>query len=764
MRFIEGTSLKDALLAFHQAEGRQRDAGERSLALRELLSRFVAVCNTVAYAHSRGIVHCDLKPANIMLGKYGETLVIDWGLGRPFGRTDAERASGEDTLMPPATTEDGGTRIGQAKGTPAFMSPEQAAGRWDVVGPASDIYSLGASLYNLLTGQVPFKGTNHAEILQKVQQGDLPRPRHVKPGTQWALEAICLKAMARNPEERYATALELAGDVMNWLADERVRAYRESLADRLGRWRRRHKTAVASATVALVLLIVGAGLGGLLYWKAAEQRRYDNLAFLHATAKGNDEVALDELHAGRFDSAERILSKALLPLANEPALTELRSQLAARLDRARRLARFYQLADEADRLEATQSTRPDFFADSGAEGPCREGLAQLGVFQEEDWWLHLPEDDLLDPQKKELKEDAYHQLILLAAIRGKRGVWQFGNPRAFRPVYEEGMEALNLANRFRPDTFIGTRGEALGLYGIGQGDKVKTFSVAGPETPTDYYFLGLYYLGVALTEEPVGAVGRWGRALIGEASRLFGLNLANPREKAVLYLKIAADRRPRHYWSHCWLAFSLREAGKVEAAEQAYTICVALRPDYPTAYSLRARLLMDQWAVATDTQVKNRFLERALDDYAQVLRIEPNDAAAHNARGFLYNLKGDRERAIGDWSEAINLDPKLAAAFANLASAYRDDRDFDRAFAHYEKALELAPKAAWIFQSRGLAYFQKGLYDQAIADYTRAIDLNSKVPGVYRNRADAFEAKGDAGNARADREKARQLSPKVGPK
>jgi serine/threonine protein kinase len=276
MRFIRGESLHDALQRFHAADGPDREAGARRLAVRQLLSRFLAVCNTIAYAHSRGILHRDLKPQNIMLGQYGETLVVDWGLAKAFSRNEKEHESGEDTLAPTVAEDVEGTRPGQAMGTPAYMSPEQAAGQWERVGPATDIYGLGATLYALLTGRPPFLKTDTRE---SIQLGAFPPPQQVAKEIPRALEAICLKAMSRQPEERYRTAPELAADVEHWLADEPVEAYREPAMLRAGRWLRKHRPLMAglaaAAAVALVSLTVGIWV---VAQKAAAERQAKNEA------------------------------------------------------------------------------------------------------------------------------------------------------------------------------------------------------------------------------------------------------------------------------------------------------------------------------------------------------------------------------------------------------------------------------------------------------------------------------------------------------
>ncbi|MBI1913292.1 MAG: SUMF1/EgtB/PvdO family nonheme iron enzyme [Planctomycetes bacterium] len=267
MRFVKGDSLKDAIAVFHQAEQAGQSASARSLGLRGLLGRFVDVCNAIAYAHSRGVLHRDLKPGNIMLGKYGETLVVDWGLAKVVGQADVEATEGALARSGDSAL----TQTGKALGTPAYMSPEQAAGRLDQLGPHSDVCSLGATLYCLLTGQAPFAEADVGAVLRKVQQGDFRPPRQVNRLVPAALEAVCLKAMALRPQDRYAATKDLADDVERWLADEPVSAYREPLRLRLARWRRRHPALVTGTAALVFTALVGLGVGSLLL--SSEQAR-----------------------------------------------------------------------------------------------------------------------------------------------------------------------------------------------------------------------------------------------------------------------------------------------------------------------------------------------------------------------------------------------------------------------------------------------------------------------------------------------------------
>jgi len=256
MRFIHGRTLAEAAGDYRRKREAQQ-AGPLDLAA--LLNAFVSVCNAVAYAHSRGVIHRDLKPQNVVLGEFGEVIVLDWGLAKLVDRPE--------DVMPLASLapfEDEGhaaTIPGQVLGTPSYMPPEQALGAR--VNHQSDVYGLGAILYEILTGRRPFEGSETRELLRRVVVEVPVRPRELVAATPRALEAICLKALAKEPADRYASATELADEVRRYLADEPVRACRESVAERAGRWMRRHKTWVSGAAI-LLLTVTAATAAGLV--------------------------------------------------------------------------------------------------------------------------------------------------------------------------------------------------------------------------------------------------------------------------------------------------------------------------------------------------------------------------------------------------------------------------------------------------------------------------------------------------------------------
>jgi serine/threonine-protein kinase len=333
MRFIQGTTLKDAIHRFHAQDTPGRDSGQRSLALRQLLGQFVAVCYAVAYAHSRGVVHRDVKPANVLLGPFGETLLVDWGLAKVVGRAEGGTGSAEVTLRP-ATGSELATRAGTALGTPAYMSPEQAAGHLDRIGPASDVYGLGATLYAVLAGHPPVEGRDEGKLLRRVTQGDWPRPSQVAMGVPRVLEAVCLKAMALEPEQRYASAHELAADLERWLADEPVSCYREPAVARLARWGRKHRPAVAGAAALLMTAVVALTVSTVLIRReqqGTEAARQEE-ARQRARAEENGARAQESFRKARqaVDDYLTYVSESKLLDSPLPGLQPLRKDLLTR--------------------------------------------------------------------------------------------------------------------------------------------------------------------------------------------------------------------------------------------------------------------------------------------------------------------------------------------------------------------------------------------------------------------------------------------------
>ncbi len=233
MRFVEGESLQEVVRRFHDKfSSPDSNRGQRVLELRKLVGRIVDVCHTIDYAHSRGILHRDLKPSNILLGKYGETLVVDWGLAKVLG-------GGKQIVYQEIASESekiDSTVTGTPIGTPAYMSPEQAKGRTDDLSPQTDVYSLGVTLYYVLTCRLPHEENSVSGVMNKIQEQSFARPREHCPWLPAPLEAICLKAMSPHREDRYITAAALAEDIERWLANEPVKAHTPTLWEATLRW------------------------------------------------------------------------------------------------------------------------------------------------------------------------------------------------------------------------------------------------------------------------------------------------------------------------------------------------------------------------------------------------------------------------------------------------------------------------------------------------------------------------------------------------
>ena len=344
MRFIQGRTLAEAINEFHEAPD------FTSLKFRKLLQRFVSVCQTIAYAHSQGVIHRDLKPANIMLGNYAETLVVDWGLAKVVGEQPSYQ---HEAQVAADSTDTSLTEAGQLLGTPAYMAPEQARG--EAVGPEADIFALGAVFFKLLTGQPPYQGRSRNEMQANIRACRFPAPRIVQRNVPRALEAACLKAMAAIPERRYGEALELAKDVEQWLADEPVSAYPEPWMERLGRLTRRHRAKLIPVGMFMAFAIVSLSVSTALIvaqQQATEKQRQLAVQNYELSRKQSfDIIALVEASEPEFASVPALHDrrKDLLTTASN-ACQQFLQQEPDDLELQKRAAQIYRFAGNFNRL------------------------------------------------------------------------------------------------------------------------------------------------------------------------------------------------------------------------------------------------------------------------------------------------------------------------------------------------------------------------------------------------------------------------------
>jgi WD40 repeat protein len=406
MPFVRGEDLQRI---FERVRG-----GEPGWTRGRALGVLMRVCEAVGFAHARGVVHRDLKPANVMVGPFGETYVMDWGLARILGRS---ASVGDPPSDPPAAggvsqelrsvRRDAGvdsdpsplsTMEGDVVGTPVYMAPEQAHGWIERVGPQTDVYSIGAMLYQLLTGSRPYLSPGEADSSEAVLRAVKSRgPRSVhalRDDVPPELEAICDRAMARDPAERYATTMELAGDLQAFLEQRVVAAYEAGAGAELRKWVLRNRRFAVSIAAGLVALVAGVVVGSVLFVQSKrneadaleQQGRADTNAARLATELRRSLLAQARLIAvgGRLGSAEEILWRAHLEDPDDPAAAWLLRETYARfpqLAAARTPPISFDLALTPDRSLALLTTLPMTHGDEASllflDGLTGEPLAAL---------------------------------------------------------------------------------------------------------------------------------------------------------------------------------------------------------------------------------------------------------------------------------------------------------------------------------------------------------------------------------------------------
>ena len=233
--------------------GRLDQYAKDNTSLPDLLRVFQKVCEAVAFAHAHGVIHRDLKPENIMVGSFGEVLVMDWGVAKVLASRAQEngdqlKISDETDINARATLplSNGADSVGETAGgvvigTPAYMSPEQVLGKTNLLDERTDVYALGAILYFLIAGRSPFEPTSMTDAREQIVNKAPVRPRYLNPKLPRSIEAMALKALSKQREERYGTAQEMADDVVKFLDGKPVTAYRENIVERTGRWVNQHR-------------------------------------------------------------------------------------------------------------------------------------------------------------------------------------------------------------------------------------------------------------------------------------------------------------------------------------------------------------------------------------------------------------------------------------------------------------------------------------------------------------------------------------------
>lgn len=540
------------------------------------------------YAHSLGVVHRDIKPSNLLLDSRGNVWVADFGLAHLEG----------DTSL---------TMTGDVMGTLRYMSPEQATGRRALVDQRSDVYSLGVTLYELLTLRPAFPQDHKPDLLRAVMFEEPRRPRWLDPSIPRDLETVLLKATEKDPAKRYQTANALADDLGRFLADEQVRALRPSLLDRAGRWVRRHR---AAATAAGTGLLLSAATAGASSYKQA------------TAAAAVSQAAREDLAAARAAFAAgdlALVGQELTELRSRGPAASIAAEAEALEREADRYGRFVKAAGKS-RLAWDENAREHF----------REALAIYAVGDRRSWLTDLRTSALPPARLAEVEQATYEMLLQAADDELRFG----GDAPAARRALERLDQAVSLREPTRAVHYLrGKAHETLGDKAAASADRGRA-EAAEPEIAWDEFFLGrdAGWPGNRQRQRPGGPA---------ESARRF---------KAALRLE------PRHYPSLYFLAHR-STAESPELSLGAYFGCAAVRPDHSAVYLERARLyheLRQDEEAAAEYRSAVTILRRGLND-PDVIRaaaswhnfrlaaLEASDyAAAHDAvEGGLAAFPGD---------------------------------------------------------------------------------------------------------------------------
>ncbi|QEG24906.1 protein kinase domain-containing protein [Mariniblastus fucicola] len=714
MRFIQGDSLKGAIRRYHESKDTMTTS-DRNLELRSLLRRFIDVCDAVSYAHSRRVLHRDLKPGNIMLGKYGETLVVDWGLAKATGKREEASDRTEMPIVPRSGSTAAPTIAGSAIGTPEYMSPEQAEGRVDQLGPTTDVYSLGATMFCLLTGRPPIVADGITEKLDKVKHGDFPKPTDLDKSIPRPLEAICLKAMRTYPSRRYSTASDLSDDVERWLADETVSAFPEPLLQRATRAIRKNRTAataVAAATVMALLGLLGMNLVTRSKNREIQARnteielRNEQLAGLNNDLTKSNEALNESYKTFRSVTAEMI-QKAESELSQMPGMEETRKWLT------RTTAETFEefIDNEPDSLNVTNSENSQIW------------LAQL---------LRIDANNLRNDNQIEAAVEKHRNAVSIF-----EGVVE-KNP--------EGAQGIGMLSESYRDYAV-----TLARHGqLERSEEVfeETIRLSQqllskyPDSKNCQLLMAINYLDFSGLKEKLGDF-EGAKSMATKSADLFtallgknDLKLKNRRMGALALGKIASFQRKSGDFELA--RTSVEEAARIARAN-------AAESDMRADQHVLAKVLLESVRIDLDRTTVNEetvalikeaigFWEQLHEQYREFSAYHHYLVASHTTYGQTLSQNDEIERATVQFENAIRLgdafykrNPKSTRGLERIGDALLVYSKHELKNGNREESLDLARRALVRFQEAVLIQPKSALLKEQLAEARELVETAEKT-------------------------------------
>jgi tetratricopeptide (TPR) repeat protein len=632
------------------------------------------------------------------------------------------------------------------------MSPEQALGQRNLVDHRADVYSLGATLYELLTLEPVFPGGDREELLRQIVVAHPRPPRRIEPAIPLDLETIVLKALAKNPAERYASAQAMADDLGRYLDDKPITATRPTILQQVRRWCGRHQALVRSA-VACVLMAVtalAASIGWVTGDRAARRAVAEEkaaLAFEESLALQQQDQWFEALSAIR--RAEALLDDDGSEEAKERVHRRRRDlELVAALDKVQ-LDSSAALRDGAFDIAPRDRAYLRTFRDCGidpttakldeaidflqASSVCRDLAAAL-----DDWAVvrrntRPPDDttwrDLLRIARAADPDVARNQIRKALQQRDRRAL--------------EKWTASDEAVRLPPSTVLLVVRVLRGLQAAEPGKS------RGELTP---HPLAIRLLKKAQRKHPQDF---W-------LNHELGWHLASVRppqwDEAIRYYSIARALRPHSALVHVSLSYVLLSAGRFDEAvaccEEAIRVEPTLAPAYNNlGYALSVKGQLDEAIRCYEEAIhlqpdlasahnnlgnalkKKRKWKEAAAEYREAIRLKPGDTRAQHNLGDLLRDMGKREDALAHWEKVARLKPMDWSAQSNYGIALMDVGRLQEAIAAHEKAIELLPSFAEAHSNRGAALRRQGRFKEAITAYHTAIELDPRFAGAHSNLA-----------------------------